>query len=548
MEVHRVVQGVLHVVTLGALAAGALAVDACGGRGPAGDQTLVIATAADAETLVPPLVAGSTARQVTDQLFEPLADIGPALNTRGDAGFRPRLARRWTWAADSLSIAFALDAHARFHDGTPVRAADVQFTFDLYRDPALGSAAITSLAGIDSVTTRDSLTSVFWFHQRSPEQFYSAVVPLRILPAARLRGIAPATLRESAFARAPIGSGPFRFVSRTVGSRIELAANTTYHLGRPRLDRVVWSVTHDPATAVARLLSGDADVWEALRPEQLGAVARRPSVRAITYPGLYNGYLLFNLRDPASPHVRPHAILGDRTLRRALAAALDRRTMVRNVFDSLATVAYGPFARAQPSADTTITQPVYDPAAAARALDGLGWRLGPDGVRVRAGHRLTLSLIVPTSSQTRLRFAVLIQAQLRRIGVEVRVEPVEFVAYAERLRTHEFDAAMNGLLLEPSARGLREQWATGAADGSNFGRYMSPAFDAALDRALAAPTRAESAPWFHRAYQTIVDDAPAVWLFEPRTTLTLQRRVHVADVRPDAWWGGLERWAVDARP
>ncbi len=545
------------VVAVRAVALGVVVVASACNRAPqaagtAAGGTVVIATAGDAESLVPPLVSGITAGQVTDLVFEPLAEIGPALNTVGDAGFRPRLARSWSWGADSLSIAFALDPKARFHDGTPVRAVDVRFTFDLYRDPRTGSPLAADLADIDSVTARDSLTAVFWFGRRSPEQFYSAVYALRILPAARLRGVPTSTLGRSDFARAPVGSGPFRFVSRAPGARIEVAANTAYHLGRPILDRVVWSVTPDAAAAAARMLTGDADVYEAIRPEQVGALAHNPTLRTVTYLGLYDGYLRFNLRDPAAPHPEaagspPHAIFGDRALRRALASALDRRTMVRNVFDTLAAVSLGPFTRAQPSADTTVVQPVYDPAAAARALDALGWRAGPDGVRARGGRRLSFTLITPISSDSRTRYAVLIQEQLRRVGVEVRIESLEFVAFITRLRERRFDAVVDGRLLEPSARDLWDTWTTAAANapgGDNLSGYANPTFDAALDRALTAPTRAAAAPWFHRAYQTIVDDAPAVWLFEPRSTLTFQRRLRVVEIRPDAWWAGIARWSV----
>ncbi len=524
---------------------------ACGGRdaasaGRAAANTVVIAAAGDAETLVPPLVVGLTAAQVRDLVFEPLAEIGPALGTVGDAGFRPRLATRWTWSRDSLAIAFHLDPRARFHDGSPVRADDVRFSFDLYRDPSVGAAAAGELADIDSVRAPDALTAVFWFRRRFPEQFYTAVGSLRVLPAARLRGVPPAALARSAFARGPVGSGPFRFVARDPGSRIELAADTAYHLGRPRIDRVVWSVTPDPRAAVARLLTGDADVYEALRPDQLRTVASEPALRTITYPGLYNGYLLFNLRGSAAG--TSHPIFGERALRRALAAAIDRRTLVRNVYDTLAAVALGPFTRAQQWADTTVAQPVYDPAAAARTLDSLGWRPGPDGVRARGGRRLSFALIAPSSSQPRMRYAVLLQEQLRRVGVEVRVEALEFVAYMTRLRAHQFDAAVHGLLLDPSPRVLRRVWGRGESGGPgayNYGDYASPAFDDALDRALAAPTPAGAAPWFHRAYQTVIDDAPAVWLFDPRPVLTVARRLRVEGLRPDAWWAGMARWSIE---
>ena len=65
-----------------------------------------------------------------------------------------------------------------------------------------------------------------------------------------------------------------------------------------------------------------------------------------------------------------------------------------------------------------------------------------------------------------------------------------------------------------------------------------------MDRGLAAPTRAASAPWLHRAYQTAVDDVPAVWLFELRPTLAVHRRLRIAGMRPGAWWAGLARWSV----
>jgi len=96
-----------------ALAASLLA--GCGEKshGGGGGGTLVVSTASDADNLFPPLIMSSQARQVVEQIFEPLADVGDSLNVFGDAGFIPRLADSWTWSADSLSIAFHLNPRAR---------------------------------------------------------------------------------------------------------------------------------------------------------------------------------------------------------------------------------------------------------------------------------------------------------------------------------------------------------------------------------------------------------------------------------------------------
>jgi peptide/nickel transport system substrate-binding protein len=509
--------------------------------------TVVVATAGDAESLLPPLAVGVTARQVTDLLFEPLAELGEELNTIGDAGFRPRLARAWTWAPDSLSIAFALDPRARWHDGVPVGAEDVRFTFALHRDTMFAAPSADDVAGVDSVTVRDARTPVFWFSRRSPEQFYAAAARLRILPAHLLARIPVADLRASTFTRRPVGSGRFRFAGWDPQRRIEVVADSAHPQGRARLDRVVWTVAPDPAAALALLLSGAADVFEGVRPEHLAAVGRRSELTTVRYPGLQYGFLVFNLHGGATGAGGP--LFADRALRRALAQALDRPAMVRNVFDTLATVPAGPLTRAQALVDTAERQLPLDAGAARRTLDSLGWRPGPDGVRTRGGRPLAFTISVPRSSETRARFAVLIQEQLRNVGVAARVEPLEFGAFMERIGRRRFDAAIGAWNLDnPSPWGVQQLWGGAAArapGGPNLAGYASLAFDAAIDSARGATGESEARRLLARAVQRINDDAPAVWLFEPRPLLAVHRRLRVRGVRADAWWAGLADWTID---
>ena len=218
--------------------------------------TLVIASGSDATILFPPLTVNVTSAQVEAQIFEHLAEPGERLNMIGDAEWEGRLARSWSWGADSLSIAFRIDSMARWQDGPPVRASDVAFTYDVYTDSTVASTVAPLLADVDSVTVRDSLTAVFWFSHRSPEQFATAAFQMRILPEHLLSKADRKELESSDFARHPVGSGPFRFVRWVPRQMIELEANTAYHLGRPRLDRVIWSIAPDYNAAFMRLLSG----------------------------------------------------------------------------------------------------------------------------------------------------------------------------------------------------------------------------------------------------------------------------------------------------
>ncbi|MGI8400712.1 MAG: ABC transporter substrate-binding protein, partial [Gemmatimonadaceae bacterium] len=181
--------------------------------------TLVISTTADPGTLFPPLMVSVQAKQITEQVYDYLADVGPEMNTRSDKGFRPQLTDGWRWSSDSLSLAFHLNPRARWHDGLAVTSRDVQFTFALNKNPALAGSVESELANIDSVTTPDSLSAVFWFHERLPTQFLDAAAQMLILPAHQLEKIPVDKLHE--MAPPPIGSGRFRFRRRDKGSSVE---------------------------------------------------------------------------------------------------------------------------------------------------------------------------------------------------------------------------------------------------------------------------------------------------------------------------------------
>ncbi|MDB4915057.1 MAG: ABC-type transporter, periplasmic subunit, partial [Gemmatimonadetes bacterium] len=194
--------------------------------------TIVIATPSDAATLLPPIITTSTDKQVTDLLFDHLADISQDLSTIGDKGFTPALAERWEWAPDSLSIAFHINPHAKWHDGQPVRASDVRYSVNIMKDPALGSSATPLITNIDSVSIRDSLTAVAWFKRHVPEQFYDLVYQVAILPEHVLSNTPVAQLKTADVTRRGIGSGRFRLVKWEPGARIEIIADTANYRGR----------------------------------------------------------------------------------------------------------------------------------------------------------------------------------------------------------------------------------------------------------------------------------------------------------------------------
>jgi peptide/nickel transport system substrate-binding protein len=540
-ENHRVIQcGRAFLVAVSAM----LLFSACSADKRVGG-TIALSSSADADILFPPLTLTLQGRQVLDQVFDNLADIGPTLNTVGDVGFTPRLADRWRWSADSLSVSFHINPRARWHDGVPVSADDVKFTFQLVKDTSLASPLASNLDNIDSVSVPDSLTAVVWFHQRAPDAFFKAASPVAILPAHLLRKITPADIHQGGFARAPVGSGRFRFGAWDRGTRIMIQADSTNYRGRPIADRVIWLVSPDYPAASVRFLSGTADFLDVVKPELIAQVKAKGADIIVSPGSLDYGYAAFNLRNASN--TGPHPIFGDRETRRALVMAVDRSAIVANVFDTLGLVAHGPATRIMPTSDTTIGIP-YDPQQAARTLDSLGWKRGRDGLRARGKTPLAFGLMVPSSSPIRLKIAVLLQEQWRKAGASVRIEQLELNTFGGRMEDRKFDALLNAWHIDPTPSSVREEWASSEIKkgGYNATSYRSPAFDAVIDSAVGEMNPARSVELYRRAYRILTDDAPAMWIYELRNVHGASKRIHPVGIRPDAWWAGLPDWSVTA--
>lgn len=506
--------------------------------------SIVVGLMTDVGQVLPPLIQQVEEKTVADQIFEPLAWAGD--EDRLDSGFRPALADSWSWERDSMVIAFHLNPRARWHDGVPVRASDVRLTYALYADPVVGSLERPALARIDSVTVRDSLTPLFWFNARYPEQFYDAAMRMLIVPEHLLAKEPRATLQTAAFGRAPVGSGRFRLAKWT-SSTIELIADTSNYHGRANLDRVIFAKVGDANALVAGLTTGELDAGEIASSEPYKTLSARPDLRSRLLPAWDYIFLQFNLSDPKRRD-RPNRLFADIALRRALAMAIDRDRLLRSQFDSMAAVAVGPMTRAQPLADTTVASIGYDSAGAARLLDSLGWTLPPGkAVRERAGQRLSFPLMVPTISTNRMALATRLQDVLRGVGVQVEIDPIDANLFNARLNKRDFDVAFNGLHVEPGITGLRARWSVAGANdplGLNYGNYRNPTFDAHLDSAVAARDVGTARAHARQAYTAIIGDVPAVWMYEPRTAQFVHKRIRTAHIAPTAWWRGLADWSI----
>lgn len=510
--------------------------------------TMIIVQPAEPRTLFPPTMSETSGLVVIDAIFDRLAEIGPELETNGDGGFQPRLAQSWTWAKDSLSIAFALNPKARWHDGAPVRAEDVRYTFAVYTADIVGAANKAAVGNIDSVSVRDSLTAVFWFKRRLPSQFFEATYNMYILPSHLLASLPMAALETAPFGHNPIGTGRFRFAKWDPNARLEIIADTANARGRAKLDRVVWTFAQDAGAATVKLFAGEADFYEAVRPENQQQLKAAPQLRLEENRPLQYGYLQYNLhtRGKTMRQGPPHPVLGDLTVRRALAMAVDRARDARNVFDVFGMVALAPAPRAFIPDTSALTQIPYNPPAARALLDSAGWRVNPrDSIRERNGVRLSFEMMTASSSQSGQTYTVLLQAQFKAIGVDAKPLTLDGRGMGQRVESGNWDSFMNTWSMSPGRLGMPLTWSTRGS--LNFGGYASAAFDSTLDRALSTFDAATARGRWTRVFQQLIDDQPGLFLYEQRTPVAIHVRIRNTPLRPDAWSAGLADWTIDPK-
>ena len=504
-------------------------------------STAVVAAVSEPASIFPPLVQETVGRDVSDLVYQRLADLRPGAAPIDPSGYAPALARSWE-RVDSLTWRFHLRPGAVWQDGRPVTAADVVFSFDAFADSTLDTPARGALAGV-TASAPDSATVLIRFPSPGPEQLYDATYHVRIIPRHIWDTIPRSAWPADTAAAHLVGSGPYRLASWQHGQSLTLAADSTGP-GGPAIRRVVWRFTDDPETALNLILSHEADLLETVGGSaQADRVAGDSAYRLMSYPSAVYGFVGFHIADGQG---RPLPLLGDREVRRALGMGVDRTALARGVFGPGTVVPDGPMSRVLWISGGSIEQLPYDTAAADRLLDQAGWRRGSDGTRRRGGRPLTVDVLVPSTSATRRRAAEVLQQDWRQRGVNVTITAVDFPVFQERLASGRFQAYIGAYLDEPTPRGLSDQWGRSGWDQLNFGHYADPAFDSLLSAAGGSvePTRARQL--YTEAFDTLAADAPAIFLYTLTNTAAIQRRLTNVTIDPFSWLATLPTWTIDS--
>jgi peptide/nickel transport system substrate-binding protein len=424
------------------------------------------------------------------------------------------LADDWKVDKRGLSYTVTLKDNLTWHDGKPLTAEDVVFTYNMIKNPDAKSPLASSWQGI-KVEAQGSKKIVFKLPNILTAFPYSMVNG--ILPKHLLDGIPPSQLRSVSFnTQSPVGSGPFKWEAvEVVGTnpeereqRIALEPFEDYAKGKPAIDKFLIRTFPNESKLAEALEKREVDSAAGLTtvPE---ALQNDVTIKQFNIPLTSQVYVFF--KTSSEPFTNGN-------VRRALSYGLDPKAIVDNVDRPIGTVS-GPLLEGQVGYDKKITQNVNNQKKAAELLDKAGWKLNDDGMREKAGRPLSFTLVTQENS-TFDYVAQQLKQQWERIGVAIEVIPQKDTDLQTALTAHNYDALLYGTAIGPDPD-VFAYWHSSQADlrspnSLNFSEYVSEKADRSLEAGRTRDEKAVRAVKYKPFLEAWRDDVPAVALYQPR--------------------------------
>lgn len=329
----------------------------------------------------------------------------------GDNGVVPGLAKSWEFDEDTNTYTFHLEEHVTWHDGEDFTAEDVKFTIEAIQDPDNGSENAPNYEDVQEIHVLDDHTVAF--RLAAPNAAFLDYMTMAVLPKHLLEG---EDMQESAFFRAPVGTGPYKLKNWDVGQAIILEKNENYFKEEAQIGQIIFKIVPDDHVRALQMESGELDLAQLTPKDAQSFSGREAYVCYHMKTSDYRG-IMFNFQHKYWQE--------NRDLIPAVCYALDRQAMVDAVLLGQGEAAYGPLQRNQYNYEEVETY-AYHPAKAREILETAGCTMGSDGYYVRNGQTVGFVLSVGAGDQVRADLAQAAAQQLKEVGIHCTVEiPVQ---------------------------------------------------------------------------------------------------------------------------
>ncbi|WP_313346024.1 ABC transporter substrate-binding protein [Sedimentibacter sp.] len=443
----------------------------------AGKTELSIAIDSDISTMHPTDHSTTNEMDITNQIYDPLMKV----SLDGSSEPEHRIAERYEISDDGLSYTFYLRKDATFHDGTPVTAEDVKFTAELYADSVYQSAKVE---GMEKVEVIDENTVVFTT-ATAYSPFLKNIVDMHIASKAYYESAS-----AEDFANKPVGSGPYKYVSHDLGSKIVLEAYEGYYLGEAEIINVTFKILSDDTTAAVALQTGEID-FASISESNYGNLEGKSNIVIEEVPMSRFGFISMNHEKYPFSEVK---------FRQAVAYAIDRQNIIDLALDGFGSVNSNVLSplRFGYSED----QPQYDfnTEKTKELLAEIG---------IETPYDLGI-MYVAESYKTQ---AEIIQNDLANVGLNVTLEILEFNAYLDKLMNGDCGITVLAMSLEGPTQEFSLAFKSDYIGAANNVRYSNKEMDDLFDKAVQAIDEDERFDIYNEIFTKAQRDAVYVALY-----------------------------------
>jgi ABC-type transport system substrate-binding protein len=465
-------------------------------------QTVTYAAGADPDSLDPANAESNPSEAVNRMIHENLVRFDAKLN------LVPGLAEKWEQAKDGMSWTFNLRKGVKFHDGTPFNAEAAKYFFDRMIGPEKPSRAglyaplVESTVVVDEYTVKVNMKAPFAFLLNNIAHSASGIV-------------SPTGHKALGkdIARKPVGTGPFKFVEWVHGDHVTLARNDDYWGGKPKLDKIIIKTVKEESARVMMLMSGDAQLAVRLPSEDIPRLEKDAAIQLDATETLRVLYIGFNVaKKPFS----------DERVRQAFNLAVDRESIVKNIYQGRALVA-GNIVAPLTTGYFPLPAYPYDPEKAKKLLADAGF---PNGLKAK--------FISPQGRYPKdFEMAQALQQQWKKAGIEVSLDTMEWAAYLAATRKPVDQTDVEIFLLGWAPSSAEARWclyplyhsAEWVPKGNNRLFYANKEFDDYVDRFTKATEKADRDKYLKLAQELLYKEVPQLPILVTKETIGYSKKL-----------------------
>lgn len=473
-----------------------LLVTGCSSGGQPKD-TFVYALNSDIVNLLPVKLTNVTSSTVSFQIHEPLVKYEDTYEE-----VKPALATEWSMDPSGLSWTFKLRPNVKWHDGQEFTSEDVKYTYETLLDPATKSVRRANYQVIESIETPDPLTVIF--HLSEPHgPFLDKMNQIAIMAKHHVEVVGLDNYNNQA-----IGTGPFKMVEWVPDDHVKLEANTEYWGGTPAIKTLVFKPIPEASVRAMALEKGEVHYAYNLTAEDYQKALDSGKISGFSVQSLAFAYFGHNNRN---------SLFADKQVRQALAYAVDKESIVRDVHKDAASVGAGPIAPSNGNwANPNIVQYSYNPEKAKQLLAEAGWVAGSDGILVKDGKPFSFSVIIGTGDEIMRNQAVLIQKWFKDVGIDLKLEFLDWSVMNDRLDNREYEAMMLSMTPSPDPDQYNFWHSTAIDSGFNDWCYSNEQVDELLEQGRRETDPAKRKAIYDQVQAILAEDVAAVFLYHPK--------------------------------